>query len=208
MDRASIVTRVKQMLSTPKTEWPLISGEPATVKSLYTDYILWLAAIPAIAGFVRNSLIGYGIAGMTIRTPVVTGVIAALVSYGISLLVVYLVSLIVNALAPTFEGQQNPVQALKVVGYGWTAAWVAGAFVILPWIGWMFVLAGVVYSIYLLYLGLSPVMKNPEHKSAGYAALAVVIAIVLSWVLGLLLAMAIGGGTLAGVAAMSAARPG
>jgi Yip1 domain len=208
MDRASIVTRVKQILTTPKTEWPLIAAEPATVRSLYIDYILWLAAIPAVAGFIRGSLIGYGIAGMTIRTPIITGLIAAIVSYGIQLLVVYLVSLIVNALAPTFEGQQSPVQALKVVGYGWTAAWVAGVFVILPWIGWIVVLAGAVYSIYLLYLGLSPVMKNPEHKSPGYAALAVVIAIVLSWVLGLLLAMAIGGGTLAGVAAMSAAHPG
>ena len=41
----TIVDRVKNILIAPKTEWPVIAGETATVQSLYTGYILILAAI-------------------------------------------------------------------------------------------------------------------------------------------------------------------
>jgi Yip1-like protein len=203
MDQASIITRVKQILASPRTEWPLIAAEPATIKGLYLNYIAILAAIPPLAGFIRNSLIGNGAFGITIRTPIPQGIILAILTYILSLAVVYLVALIVNALAPTFDGRQDMVQAVKVVGYSYTAAWVAGIFIIVPWIGWLVALAGAVYSIYLMYLGMSPVMKNPPQKSAGYTALAVVIAVVLQWLVGLVLFMAIGGAAISAAALSS-----
>ncbi|WP_250626072.1 Yip1 family protein [Pinirhizobacter soli] len=203
MDQASIVTRVKQILASPRTEWPLIAAEPATVKGLYLNYIVILAAIPAVAGFIRTCLIGIGTVGITIRTPIPQGIITAVFTYALSLLVVYVVALVINALASTFEGRQDMVQALKVVAYSYTAAWVGGAFIILPWLGWLVWLAGIVYSIYLMYLGMSPVMKNPPQKSAGYTALAVVIAVVLQWLVGLVLVLAIGGAAITAAGALS-----
>ena len=53
----SLVARVKAILLTPRTEWPVIEGEPATVASLYTGYIIPLAAIPAVASFIGLSLV-------------------------------------------------------------------------------------------------------------------------------------------------------
>ena len=50
MDFAKIVARVKAILTTPKTEWPVIATEPETVKGLYLNYIVILAAIPPLAG--------------------------------------------------------------------------------------------------------------------------------------------------------------
>jgi hypothetical protein len=46
----------------------------------------------------------------------------------------------------------------------------------------LIVLAGGIYSIYLLYLGLPHTMKCPPEKAAGYTAVAVIIAIVLGFV--------------------------
>jgi len=178
MDQASIITRVKQILTSPRTEWPLIAAEPATIKGLYLNYIAILAAIPPIAGFIRNSLIGNGAFGITIRTPIPQGIILAVLTYALSQL----------------------VQALKVVAYSYTAAWVAGVFIILPWLGWLVAVAGAVYSIYLMYLGMSPVMKNPPQKSAGYTALAVVIAVVLQWLVGLVLFLVLGGAAISAAA--------
>ena len=51
MDLNKLIARVKGILLTPKTEWPLIAGEPATVGDLYKGYIVWLAAIPPLVGF-------------------------------------------------------------------------------------------------------------------------------------------------------------
>ena len=47
MDFNKIVARAKAILLTPKTEWPVIADEPATVADLYKNYIIVLAAIPA-----------------------------------------------------------------------------------------------------------------------------------------------------------------
>ena len=44
-----IVTRVKAILTSPKTEWPVIAAETTTVADLYKNYVIILAAIPAIA---------------------------------------------------------------------------------------------------------------------------------------------------------------
>lgn len=200
MDFGKIVARARAVLATPKTEWPVIAAEPASVQGLYTDYILVVAALPAIAGFIKHSLIGFSLLGVTARASVGAGLAGMVLQYLLSLALVYVMSLIVNALAPNFGAQKDPVQALKAVAYAWTASWVAGAAVILPWIGWLIALAGGVYAIYLLYLGLPATMKNPADKSGGYTAVAVIIGIVLGWIASAIVGGVVGTAALTGAA--------
>src|SRR5689334_23208252 len=42
-DLNKLIARVKNVLLTPKTEWPVIAAEAETVQGLYTKYIIWLA---------------------------------------------------------------------------------------------------------------------------------------------------------------------
>jgi hypothetical protein len=194
MERENIVARVRNILTTPKTEWPVIAAEPASVGGLYSGYIAILAALPAIAHFIKNSLIGYGGFGVSVRTPFFSGLLGMILSYILSLAVIYVVSLIINALAPTFGGSKDPIQALKVTAYAWTASCVAGVFVIVPWIGWLIALVGVIYGIYLLYLGLPYTMKCPPDKAAGYTTLSVVITVVMVWIIAAIIGTAMFGG--------------
>ncbi|MDR2244372.1 MAG: YIP1 family protein [Burkholderiales bacterium] len=202
MNINKIINRVKNILTTPKSEWPVIANETTTVTDLYKNWIIWLAAIPAVAGFIKSSLIGYGAFGFTIRTSIGVGINSALFGYALSLLLVYVMALIINALAPTFSAQKNPIQALKTAAYAWTAIWIANIGLILPWIGLLFLLAGLIYSIYLLYLGLPATMKCPPEKTAGYTALSFVCALVLGWIVMVVVAgiTSVGGGTLMGSA--------
>jgi len=202
MDSGKIIERVKGILTTPRTEWPMAAAEPATVSSLYTSYIAIVVALPTIAGFIKSSLIGSGAFGITVRTPIGMGIVGMLLHYALTLALVYVMALIVNALAPTFGGQKDMVQAVKTVAYAWTASWIAGIAVIVPWLGWLIAIAGAVYAIYLLYLGLPHTMKCPPEKAGGYTAVSVIIAFVLSWVVG---AIAVG---VIGTAAMSGAAMG
>ncbi|MBB6091368.1 thiamine transporter ThiT [Povalibacter uvarum] len=186
MDFNKLIARVKAILLTPKTEWPVIAGEPATTADLYKNYILLLAAIPAIVGFIKMSVIGISIpfAG-TIRIGFGAGLVNMLVTYGLSLVMVFVMALIIDALAPSFGGQKDQTQALKTVAYAYTASWVAGFAHFLPWIGWLVMLAGGIYGIYLLYLGLPHTMKCPQEKAPGYTVVAIIIAIVLGFVIGI-----------------------
>ena len=200
MDFGKIVERIKAILTTPRTEWPAAAAEPATVQNLYAGYIAIVAALPIIAGFIKGSLIGAGAFGITVRTPIGMGIVGMVLHYVLALAIVYVVALIINALAPTFGGQKDMVQALKTVAYSWTASWIAGIAVIVPWLGWLIAIAGAIYAIYLLYLGLPHTMKCPPEKAGGYTAVSVIIAIVLSWIVGVIVVGVIGTAAMTGAA--------
>src|SRR6478752_2195624 len=122
MDINKLVERVKNILLTPKTEWPVIAQEQTDVAKLYTGYIMILAAIPAVI-----TLLTYTFAGS-----VVAGVAGAILNYALSLGLTFLMAIIIDALAPTFGAEKNQIQALKTAAYANTAGWVAGIFGIIP----------------------------------------------------------------------------
>jgi hypothetical protein len=168
---------------TPKTEWPVIAAEPETTASLFTKYILIVSALGPIAMVLKSTLLGTSIPFVgTFRMGFGAAVSIAVASYVLGLISVFLFSLIINALAPTFGSQKDSVQALKSAAYAMTAGWVGGVAQIIPWIGWLIGLALAVYGIYLLYLGLPHTMKTPADKAGGYTAVSVIAAIILSWI--------------------------
>ncbi|MGM9480000.1 YIP1 family protein [Roseateles sp. NT4] len=190
----NLVQRIQDILLKPKDTWPQIAAEPATVQSLYKEWLLILAAIPAVAGFIGLSVIGMGGFGFSYRVPFVSGLVHMVLSYVMSLGMVYLLSLLVNALAPTFGGTPNPLAALKLVAYGCTAGFVGGVFQLLPSLSVLGLLCGL-YSIYLIYLGLPVLMHNPPEKSAGYTAVVIVAGIVAGLVVGAVTSAVLGIGT-------------
>jgi hypothetical protein len=181
MNVESLIERIKSILVDPDTEWPIIADERTTVAAVYRDYVLILAAIPAVFGFVKGSLIGIEVPMIgTIRVGIGAGIAAMIVSYALGVAQVYVIARIVDALAPTFAAQRDPLQALKLSAYAFTAAWVAGLGQIVPWVGALIALAGGFYSIYLFYLGLPVLTKCPRDQAVSYTATCVVVAIVFS----------------------------
>lgn len=174
----NLVPRVKGILLSPKSEWPVIDAEPATIGGLYTGYIMPLAALPVIAGFI-SLLLFTGV----IHVAIGAAITIMIAGYIRSLIGIFVVAFIIDALAPTFGGQKDLVQAHKAIAYAATAAWIAGIALIIPVLGALISLIGALYSLYLLYLGLPVVMKAPEDKAAGYTVVVIVAAIVVALVL-------------------------
>jgi hypothetical protein len=194
-----IVSRAKNICLTPNTEWQVIAGESSPPAALITEYVVPLAAIGAVCGLIGGSVIGRTLpfVGGTYRVPLMSGIILAVFTFVMAIVGVFILSLIINALAPTFGGEQSSAQALKVAVYSYTPAWIAGALQILPMLSLLGILAAL-YGLYLLYLGLPRLMKCPQEKAAGYTVIVVVCAIVLTMVVGAV------GGVIAGGAAMGA----
>lgn len=180
-----LIDRIKRILLSPREEWAIIAAEPTSVSQLYTGYVMPLSALAAVMSFVRMSLIGVSLPfGGAIRTPMVAGLTYALVTFGFGLLGLFLVGLIINALAPTFSGQRNQRQALKTAAYAFTPAWLSTVLGLLPGLATLLQLLAGIYGIYLLYLGLSPLMRSPKDKSFGYTATIVICTLLLGIVLG------------------------
>lgn len=176
--------RVKRILLTPKDEWQVIDTEPATLASLYTGYIIPLAAIGPIAQAIGYSVFGVSLPFMgTYRTPIGSAITGAVVTFALTLVGVYVLALVIDALAPTFNGTRNQIQALKVAAYSSTASWLAGIFALFPGLRVLGILG--LYSLYLLYLGLPVLMKSPAEKALGYTVVVIIAAIVLFMLVGL-----------------------
>jgi Yip1 domain/zinc-ribbon domain len=188
-----LVARVKGMLLAPTTEWATISAESAPASAIYLQYVAPLAAIGVVAALIGQSIVGVGVPFLgTYRTPFVSALAFAMLSYALTFGAVFLVALLVDALAPTFGGQRDSLRALKVTAYSYTPAWVAGVLHVIPALGIVGVIAGL-YGIYLLYLGLPVMMRCPKEKAIGYSAVVLICALVLSVVIGSISALAIGG---------------
>jgi Yip1-like protein len=174
----TLVERVKRMLLSPRTEWEVIDAEPTTPAALYTGYIIPLAAVGPLARAIGYSL--FGIAGLmgTYRVPIGASLTNGLLLYILTLAGTYILAMVIDGLAPTFNGQRNRTQALKLVAYSGTAFWVAGIVMLIPAIS-VLVILGAFYSLYLLYLGLPKLMRSPADKTVGYAAVVTVALLVL-----------------------------
>ena len=185
-----LITRVKNIILTPSTEWDAIEKEPAEIGGLYRNYILILAAIGPVAGMIKGIVFGYSALGITYRPGIMQAVVTAITSYVITLVGVFILALVIDALAPSFGATKNRIQAFKVAAYSGTAAWIAGIFGLLPGLGFLTILG--LYSLYLLYLGLPRLMKAPADKAMGYTAVTAVAAIVVAFVSSLVLAPVVG----------------
>lgn len=184
----NLVTRIRNLLLSPQSEWQAIADEPDTVAGIYSRYLVFLAAIPAVAGFIGLSIFGIGGFGITVRVPVLTGLVQMVVSYGLSLAMVYLLAWVIDALASAFGARRDRLRAFKLAAYSITAAMLAGIFALLPSLA-ILGLVGAAWSVWLLYLGLPALMRCPADKAVPYTASVVVVAIVASLVVSALAAL-------------------
>ncbi len=186
--RQGLVTRIQSILLRPAETWDIIAAEPATIQSIFMGYVVPLAAIGPICHAIEASVFGIGIPGfISWHEPILWAVIEAAVTYALGLVLFYIEAFIINMLAPSFDGRQDMLAAVKVAAYSGTAAWLAGLFGLLPFLGMLGIVG--LYSLYLLYLGLPKLMKSPADKSVVY----IIVIIVLTIVAAIIPAMVAGG---------------
>lgn len=167
----ALVARARAMIVAPAREWPLVALERTPPGLLFSSYIVPLAALPAVCSLIS------GIAFF--HRGILFGAVFAVMNFVLALVGVAVIALIAEALAPSFDGVKDREQAFKWIGYAYTPSWVAGIALLVPILGALVVLVAGFYSLYVLYLGAQPMMGVPSHKTIGYTAVVIVIAIVV-----------------------------
>lgn len=89
----AVIDRIRGIVTEPAHEWSSIAAEPATAMSVYTGWILMLAAIGPVA-----MLFGYSELGVSWALRV------AVSAYVTALVVPAVLALIVDVIAPSFGG--------------------------------------------------------------------------------------------------------
>jgi hypothetical protein len=164
--RGALIARIKNLLLQPKEEWPKIAAEPATIASLYSSYVFYLATVPVLCRLIGSLVFGYGFGAFTYRPSLLGAFSTVILQYAMQLGGVYVFALIIDALAPRFGGDKDRVSAFKLAAYSATASWLAGVFYLLPVLHVLALLG--LYSLYLLYTGISVLMRVPSERALAF----------------------------------------
>jgi hypothetical protein len=163
--------RLKGMLFAPRSEWCQIARERTTSKRLVVGYITPLAGVATLIALLRFSV--------TARVPLPNALTMAVLTLGFALMGLFVVALIINALASYFRGVHSQSQALKVTAYASTPLWLSCIFLPFPTLALLAQFLAGLYHTYLMYLGLEVLMRSPRDRALGYATTVVLSAVIL-----------------------------
>jgi hypothetical protein len=162
MNGTGLVDRVRRIVGSPRDEWIKIAAEPATVQSLYTNWIMILAAIGPIALLLSMHPLQIAVA-----------------QYVRSLITTFVLALVVDALAPSFGGTKDFTASLKLTAYSYTAAWLAGVFNLLGMLGDIVILVATLYTLYTFLVGAPLLNRSSPDKAVPFTLVVVLCAVVL-----------------------------
>jgi hypothetical protein len=172
------VLRAAALLADPAATWKRIEQETGDAAYLLVAYVALFALVPVASGFIGDCVIGVIVPGRgTTRLPIIDGLLGAIFGYVATFVLVLLVALLIDALAPWFGANRSFAAALKLATYSLTPVWLAGIFLLLP--GLRFLQFAGFYGAFILTKGLPILMRSSAEKSQPYAAVIAVLAGVL-----------------------------
>jgi hypothetical protein len=160
---------------------------PATTMGIMVNYVAVLAAIPFIATLIGDLwyyslFLPLGFAG----SYVAYAFVAALLTYILDVIGVYIIAIVIGMLAPTFGSSTTPIKNLKLAAFIYTPVFLIGALNIIPFLGILGIL-GILYGLYILYLGLPIMLGTPKDKVVTYVVAVVIATFVVYLVIGFII---------------------
>lgn len=167
-----ILSRAYGLMREPKKEWEQIRAEETTIPNILVGYVAPLAAVPIVC-----DLIGQSVFNDALQVDFGQALIRAVITWLISIGIVFFLGIVVNIAAESFEAEKNDLAAQKIAAYSYTPAFLSGVFLLWPPLGWlpMFALG---WGVFIMYRGLPVLMRAPEETSTGYAATVTVAAVI------------------------------
>ena len=178
------IGQVFGILFRPQTEWQAIEREPGGTARLLLGYVAILSLIPAIAWFIGVSIIGISVSIGTFRVPTRADLTSVAIGYVATFAIVYVVAVVTDWLAPTFESQRSFANALKLSVYSHTAIWISGIFLLHPRLRFLAYFLGL-YGFYLAWTGLPVLFKTPREKRLMFMLAIVVSTLIVYVILGI-----------------------
>ena len=174
-----LINEIKTVLLHPVQAFASIKDEQTTRMEMTKRFLLYLAAVPVAAGFLGKVVIGQNIVYVRYyHVPFFSGLIWAILLFGLSILGVYALSLIVNFLSPKFGGVQDDVSAFKLTVYSFVPLFVLGVSGLIPVLVGLHILG--LYGIYLFYVGLPMMMQVSEEKALPFTVILSLVGIFIT----------------------------
>ncbi len=173
-----LIELVKDLVLSPATAWQHIRDMQVSKGDLIKKYLVYLAAIPAISGFIGGSIVGRSVPFIGYyRVPFFAGIVWAVLFYVLLIGGIYLIAILTSAVSPKLTGAKNEQAALKLIIFSFVPYFVLSVFSIIPALSGLQIIS--LYGIYLLYVGLPVQMQNSESKTLTFTVVITLISMVV-----------------------------
>ena len=177
-----ILTRAQQIILKPAETWSNIKNESFSVQELMINYAAPLALIPAVGTLIGLSIFGIRMpAGHIVRAPFMEALAGSLLGYIAQLLGLLAGAWVINYLATYFNTRSDFKAAFKIMAYSTTPVWLLGILLIIPGLGALQIFG--LYSIYLIYKGISILLETPADKVVWFTLFIVIANFVINLIL-------------------------
>jgi cytochrome c biogenesis protein CcdA len=179
-------------MTAPEQEWKAIKKERCTIGKCYCSHVLLLALIPAAAGYIGTTMVGWQVTSREVQRLTPDSALQIAILFYITILVaVFTIGMLIHWMGQTYGSKQPLSQCIALAAYTATPLFLIGVMLLYPllWLNLLLGLPALAYSVYLLYSGV-PVMMGVT-KERGFLFSSAVLAVGLVILVGVLAASVI-----------------
>lgn len=155
------------LFTQPHATWESIRERRYSVAECYTRHTLWLALIPAVAGFIGTTQIGWQVGyGDVVRLTTASAGRIAVLYYLAMLVAVFTVGYVIYWMSRTYGADQPLSQCVVLASHTATPLFIIGIMQLYPilWLNLVIGLPVLGYTIFLFYTGVPIVMEIPKER--------------------------------------------
>jgi hypothetical protein len=178
----AVLLRIRNILVKPRAEWQVIKAEETTYGNLVTGYCALISAIPPIAAVVERFIFNRGIVSNAVHSPFGYVIAANLLWYLVIMMNVVITGAVITAIVSRKEPGWVGLPGLQLASYSYTPLFLVGIFIIIPRLAWL-IYPAILYSLYLLFLGIRTMTGLSKGRAAVYAVVSFIISGVIVGVL-------------------------
>lgn len=168
------------LFTDPTSEWEKIR-ERYKSGGAGVGHIFILAAIPAIAGYIGTTQVGWRIGvGDPVKITGDSAIMIAIIFYMAMIVGTFTIGWVIHLLGKAYELEKPLPLCIALAAYTATPLFLIGAMEIYPllWLNMMLGLPALAYTVYLLYSGLPIMMEIPTERGFLYASAVLAVGLV------------------------------
>lgn len=174
------------LLSHPNREMQEIKRENETVSHHYTHHVLIMAAIPVICAFIGTTQIGWNFGdGTFVQLSIFTGFYLGVLFYALMLAGVAVMGRVIWWMARNYPKRPSLARCMVFAGYVATPLFLSGVVALYPLV-WLCVAVGaaaLVYTGYLLYVGVPEFLNINQEEGMSFSSSTLAIGVLVLEVL-------------------------
>jgi len=160
----TVINRVKSILFKPNSAFDEIKVEAVTENELFTEYLIFVAAVPVIAGFLGSLFDGENF---------FRALLWSVLFFGFSIAGVWATAKVLSFFAPSFKVEQDYIAFLKLSAYAFTPIFLACIFFLIPPIYGFSILG--IYGFYLFWTGLPRLVNCPQEELFNFRFIGLIV---------------------------------